>query len=194
VNESGGTFNRPMARRKVVMNGDFSRVSSVHKKQSVRNKLCLCGADLVKLKRSSGVTYWVSYRLPGGKQKRESAGTSIEDARAAEGKRRGQKKENRIFDIKADAKMIFPRMSDWYLSLESIRSLKSFMWVETKLGIFNQTFGNRIVSTIKPSELETIKPRGKRLAGPMQRLTWKWSMPKAVINKAFSDDLVGGKP
>jgi len=41
------------------------------KKQSVRNRKCSCGTDLTAAKRAKKVRYWVSYRLPGGKQRRE---------------------------------------------------------------------------------------------------------------------------
>ena len=65
-----------------------------HKKQAVKNRNCVCGADLVKEKRSKKVRYWVNYRLPNGQQRRESVGYLIEEARAAEGKRKAQKYEN----------------------------------------------------------------------------------------------------
>ncbi len=65
-----------------------------HKKQSIKNRVCTCGNNLVAAKRAKKVRYWVNYRLPGGKQRREPAGFSIEEARAAEGKRRAQKIEN----------------------------------------------------------------------------------------------------
>ena len=97
-----------------------------HRKQSVRNKVCGCGADLDRLKKQrEKVKYWISYRLPGGKQKRHSVDTfkelngySIEDARKADAKRTVQKAENRIMDIKPDSKMTFPRLS----------KLPSFNW------------------------------------------------------------------
>ena len=65
-----------------------------HRKQSVKNKLCKCGADLVKAKRSKKVRYWINFRMPDGKQRREAVGYSIEKARDADGKRRSQKREN----------------------------------------------------------------------------------------------------
>ncbi len=46
-----------------------------HKKQSIRNRMCSCGKDLMAAKRAKKVRYWVSYRLPGGKQRREPAGS-----------------------------------------------------------------------------------------------------------------------
>ena len=65
-----------------------------HRKQAAKNKLCSCGEDLVKAKRSKRVKYWISYRLPDGKQRRESVdaykdlnGYSIEDANKAHSKR-----------------------------------------------------------------------------------------------------------
>jgi len=65
-----------------------------HRKQAVKNRLCACGADLVKEKRLKKVRYWITYRLPNGKQRTEYVGLSIEEARAAEGKHRAQKMEN----------------------------------------------------------------------------------------------------
>jgi hypothetical protein len=72
-----------------------------HKKQGVKNRLCACGEDLVKAKRGQRVRYWVNYRLPNGKQRREFVGNDengnplgIEAARAADGKRKAQKIEN----------------------------------------------------------------------------------------------------
>ena len=92
-----------------------------HKKQNASNRLCVCGEDFVKAKRSKRVRYWINYRLPGGKQKRESVGFSIEEAQDADGKRRSQKRENRIFDIKPDAKMSFNELTKWYLKHESVK-------------------------------------------------------------------------
>jgi hypothetical protein len=65
-----------------------------HKKQAVKNRICVCGADLVKAKKLQKVRYWVNYRLPDGKQRREAAGYLIEEAKAAEGERKAQKYEN----------------------------------------------------------------------------------------------------
>jgi hypothetical protein len=101
-----------------------------HKKQSVNHKVCIgrikgdipCGAALDKLKRSKKVKYWISYRVPGGKQRLEFVGYSIQEAKDAEGKRRSQKRENRIFDIKPDSKMTFNELTKWYLAPGNRRS------------------------------------------------------------------------
>jgi hypothetical protein len=70
--------------------------------------------------------YWVSYRLPGGKQRREFVGNDpdgqplgIEEAKAAEGKRRAEKKENPSILKKVPAeRMAFSELIDWYLNLK----------------------------------------------------------------------------
>ena len=56
-------------------------------KQAAKNKVCKCGGDLDRAKRSKKVSYWISYRIPVGKdeegktiykQRREAIGKSIE--------------------------------------------------------------------------------------------------------------------
>ena len=86
--------------------GILAECPSCHKKLSVRNKLCSCGVDFDKAKQSKKVKYWINYRLPNGRQKRESvdsfeglSGFSIEDARKAEGKKRVQKAEKRFLSV-----------------------------------------------------------------------------------------------
>jgi hypothetical protein len=81
-------------------------------KQSAKNRVCKCGEDIVKDKRNQRVKYWISYRMPDGKQRRESVdameglnGYSIEDARDALSKRQVQKRENRIFDMLPESKI-----------------------------------------------------------------------------------------
>jgi integrase len=163
-----------------------------HKKQSVRNKLCKCGEDLTKAKRSNSVNFWISYRLPGGKQKRESIGTSIEEARDADGKRRGQKRENRIFDILPQANMRFKKLSDWYLNLENVKGKKYYWNLELCLMKFNRVFGAQVVEDIKTSELENYQTKRVKEGRAASTIDQEIGAAKAVVAKAFQDDLVGG--
>ena len=80
-------------------------------------------------------------------------GTSIEEARDAEGKRRTQKRENRIFDILMDSKVSFDELTAWYLSLESVKKLASYDRVKLAINNFNDVFGNKqtIVKYIAPA-------------------------------------------
>ena len=164
-----------------------------HKKQSLRNKACSCSEDLVKLKRANKVNYWITYRLPGGKQKREVVGTSIDEARDADGKRRVQKREHRIFDIKPESKMTFQELTNWYLNLESVKAKRYYPILKISFAKFNHVFGNRIVADIKPSELEDYRAKRKREGKAESTIDQELSAAKVVINTAFLDDKVSGE-
>lgn len=97
-----------------------------HRKQAVKNRDCDCGVDLVKEKRLKKVRFWVVYRLANGKQRKEFAGYLIEEARAAEGKRKGQKYENPgILEKVAAERMTFAELAEWYLDLSPVKKLDS---------------------------------------------------------------------
>lgn len=114
-------------------------------RQSIKKKACNCGEDLDKAKGSKRVVYWISYRLPSGKQKQEPVGSSIDEARAADGKKKSQKKEGRLFDIKPDSRMTFNELADWYLQLEKVKGLASYKTVKIYLGKFNSEYGTSII-------------------------------------------------
>ena len=98
-----------------------------HKKQNPNNKKCTgtnyksCGVHLDQAKKSRSVRYWITYRRPGGKQKRESVAAieglapySIEDARGALAKCRVQKKEGRrMFDLLPESDITFSELAEW---------------------------------------------------------------------------------
>ena len=167
-----------------------------HKKQSLRNKVCSCGQDLVKLKRSNKVNYWITYRLPGGKQKFEKItgenANSLEYARDADSKRKVQKRENRIFDIKPESKMTFNELTKWYMDLEKVKNLAYYPTLKICLDRFNEEFGSMIVSQIKPADLENYQARRKGQGRADQTVDQEIGSAKAMINKAFENDLVGG--
>lgn len=164
-----------------------------HKKQATKNKHCRCGHDMDKSKRSKKVRYWISFRLPGGKQRRELVGTSIEKARDADGKRRGQKRENRIFDMLPASDMTFKELSDWYLELNSVKKLASYERINIALNKFNSVFGDRIVNTILPVDLEDYQE--KRIDGglALSSLDVEMAIIKIMINKAFDNDKIDGR-
>jgi len=164
-----------------------------HKKQGVRNKLCKCGADLDKAKRSKKVKYWITYRLPGGKQRRESVGYFIEEAKDAEGKRRSQKRENRLFDIKADAKMTFRQLAEWYLNIESIKAKPSYRQMKIRVNNLNSEIGNMIIAQIKPVDLENYQTKRKKKGLSDAYIDDEITQAKMIINKAFENDMIGGE-
>ena len=187
--------------------GILAECPRCHKKQKVKNKACDCGENLDKAKRSRRVKYWVYYRLPDGKdqngniryKQRKEAVTgegvdpySIEDARAVESKRTVQKKEKRFFDLLPEANMTFKELAEWYLSLEKVKALRSFKTVQIYVNKFNQEFGDTIVNTIKPAEIENLQ--AKRIHSGLKPKTVddEVNYTKGMIIKAFDNDLVGG--
>jgi len=165
-----------------------------HKKQSLRNRLCDCGENLVKAKRSERVRYWMSYRLPGGKQVRkiEGSGYSLTDTIAAEGKTKALKVENRILDIKPEAKMTFDKLTKWYLKLESVKALARYSILKINLNSFNQVFGDTIVNRLKPADLENYQAKRKAQGQADSYVDQQIAMARAMINKAFDNDMVSG--
>jgi len=173
-----------------------------HRRQSIRSKRCMskngkgCGADLEKAKRSGKVKYWIAYRLPGGKQRFEKLtgerSTSIEYAKDAEAKRKVQRRENRIFDIKPESKMTFQELTDWYLALEKVKALASYSTIQVYLGKFNSEFGNVIVSQIKAADLENHQTKRKAEGLADATVDHEIGAAKGVIYKAFKNDIVSG--
>jgi len=161
------------------------------KKQSAKNRKCKCGEDLVKAKRAQKVRYWINYRL-NGKQRREPVGFSVEEARDADGKRRSQKREGHIFEIKPDTKMTFAELAEWYLGLESVKALASYWVIELSLKKFNSVFGDRIVRDIKPADLENYQANRKKQSIADGTIDHEVGKTKTMIFKAFDNDIISG--
>lgn len=165
-----------------------------HKRQAVKNRICSCGDDLVKEKRLQKVRYWVVNRLPNGKQRWEPVGLSIEEARAAEGKRRAQKVENPGILEKAPAeRMTFAELADWYLDLSPVKKLSSYNRIRQGIANFNRAFGTRIVSTLKPLDLEDYQERREEEGRAPATIDMEISLVKTMVAKAFDNDLVDGR-
>ena len=174
------------------------------RKQSVKNKVCSgksgCGEDLDKAKRSKRVKYWIQYRMPGGKQRKESLTRfddldpySIDDAKALEAKRKVQKRENRAFEMIPEAKMTFAELAKWYLALKSVKRLASYDRVQLALANFNKFFSQRVVGTIKAADLEDYQAEREEQGLAPATIDMEISIAKTMINKAFDNDMVGGQ-
>lgn len=164
------------------------------KKQSLRNRLCVCGANLVKAKRSERVRYWISYRLPGGKQVRkiEGSGYSLTDTVAAEGKTKSLKVENRILDIKPEAKMTFKELAKWFFKLEKVKAKAYLATLTINLTSFNKVFGDTIVRSLKPSDLENYQAKRKAVGYSDSYVDQEIGAARTMVYKAFDDNMVSG--
>jgi integrase len=172
-----------------------------HKKQSIRNRKCACGSDLTAAKRAKKVRYWVTYRLPGGIQRREYVGNDpdgrplgIEEAKAAEGKRKAQKYENPGILEKVPAeKMTFAELTEWYLNLNPVKKLASYERLKRGINNFNRVFGSRIVSSLKPLDLEEFQEQRAKDGLAPASIDMEISLAKTMIIKAFDNDLLDGR-
>ena len=164
-----------------------------HKKQSNRRRLCSCGEDLVKAKRSERVNYWINFRLPNGKQRRELVGKKLSDAQAADGKRKAQKKENpKVLEIINDNKITFSQLAEWYMNLQSVKQLASYERIEICSRNFTNTFGDTKISDLCLTDLEDYQI--KRLKHGMAKATIDIEIGGAstMVNKAFDCDKLSG--
>ena len=162
-------------------------------KASVALKKCRkCGEDLDKAKRSGRVSFWIDYRVE-GKQRREKIGPSLEEAKDAIGKRRSQKRENRIFDILPKSKITFTELAKWYLDLEKVNALKAYDTVCVYIGKFNQVFGNTVVSTIQPTDLENLQALRRREGMRDKTIDDEINYTKTMVIKGFDNGKIGGE-
>ena len=166
-----------------------------HRKQAVKNRNCAgCDNDLVKAKRGGKVRYWIHYRVPSGKQRWEFVGVSIEEARAAEGKRKAQKVENpAILERVPAERMTFNELSEWYLEQKTVKKLASYRRIQAILKNFNEVFGNRIVSSIKLQDLEEYQEKREEEGRAAATIDMEISITKTMVTKAFDNDLVDGR-
>jgi integrase len=165
-----------------------------HRKQAVKNRNCDCGANLVKEKKLQKVRYWITYRLPNGKQRKEFVGNLITDAQAAEGKRKAQKYENPGVLEKVPAeRMTFIELAEWYLDLSPVKKLSSFDRIKIGIANFNQVFGNRIVSSLKPLDLEDYQEKRGEAGRAPATIDMEICLVKTMATKAFDNDLVDGR-
>ena len=173
-----------------------------HRKQAVKNRNCVgCGNDLVKAKRGGKVRYWIHYRGPDKKQRWEFVGNlpngrpaGIEEARAAEGKRKAQKVENPGVLEKVPAeKMTFAELTEWYLDLTPVKKLASYARIKGALANFNREFGDRIVSSLKPLDLEEYQEKREAASRAPATIDMEISLAKTMVTKAFDNDLVDGR-
>jgi len=170
-----------------------------HKKQSTKNKKCSCGLKLDEAKKSKRVRYWITYRMPDGKQRRESVGAfegldaySISDARKAEAKRVVQKKERRIFDMLPESKFTFQELSDWYLDLKSVKKLSAYDRYKSAMKAFNAVFGDKISGDINPENLWEYQEARIEQGLVPGTLDVELAIVKGMITRAFDNNKVGG--
>jgi len=164
-----------------------------HQKQATKNKVCKCGKDLDRAKRSNKVRYWISYYLF-GKQRREPVGFSIEKAREAESKRKVQKREDRFFEITIDHSLTFNQLTKWYLGLQAVKRLSSYPRYKSTLGNFNSILGERKVGATKPIDLEDYQDKREGQGAAPTTIDIEMVIAGGMVRRAWDNDLVSDRP
>jgi integrase len=166
-----------------------------HKKWATTKKKFTCYTDLDRAKQRGRARYWVTYRDENGRQKRKSLSKlgldpfSITDAKDAEARYRLDKRENKpIFNERPQH--TFSQLADWYLSLESVKRLRSFDIIKIKIEFFNKEFGDRIVDSIKPEDLRNYQIKRKNEGKAPGTIDQEISKGRAMIARAVDNDMV----
>lgn len=89
--------------------------------------------------------------------------------------------------------MTFAELMDWYLNLSPVKKLSSYIRVKGALGNFNKAFGDRIVSTIKPLDLENYQQKRIEEGKAPATIDMETTIAKTMVIKAFDNDFVDGR-
>ena len=172
-------------------------------KQSVKNKVCSCGKNLDKAKRNNKVRYWIGYRTPTGKQRRELIGISIEEARKCYAKRTLQKVEQpSILNRPQEANMTFESLTEWYMGDREINAkryeaLKGKAYDPTvgyNLKRFNDVFGNIFVGAIQPIDLKNYQAKRQAEGYSLKYTDDHIGSARTMVKTACENNLIGGEP
>lgn len=161
------------------------------RKQKVPNKLCVkCGINLEQKKKQKKVRYWVNFCMPDKTQKRELVGFSIQEAKDLDGKRKGQKRENRLWDIKKDNKITFQQLTKWYLNLDTIKNLKSFKRLQIATSNFNNILGAMTINKLLPTDIQSYQSRRQSEGRSYSTIDTELSIVKTMLNRAIDNDIL----
>jgi integrase len=142
-----------------------------------------------KSKRSKKVGYWLSYRFSNGKQRREFIGYSITEARDAKNERMVQRRDNQP----SDPKITFNDLSAWYCDLETVKYLNSYGRIKVVMKNFNNVFGRRRLSSIKPIDIENYQLKREKEGRAPATIDMEVKIVQTAVTKAFDNDIISGQ-
>ena len=165
------------------------------KMQTIKNRKCKCGEDLVKAKKSNRINYYVDYRLHNGRQRRELVGKSIEDARAVDGEKKAlKKKKPSALKISADERMTFNELAEWYLEQPDRKAKKYYPTMKINLDTFNHEFGDTIIGHLRPMDLKNYQTKRKAEKKSDSYIDQEIGAARTMIRMAFDNDIISLEP
>jgi len=87
-------------------------------------------------------------------------------------------------------KTTFKGLSDWYLNLETTRSLASWFVIEIRLRTFNAVFGYMTPDSVKPEALKEYQLRRKKEGSSPATIDQEFRKVKSMLHKAFENDKI----
>jgi len=140
----------------------------------------------------------IQYRLPSGKQKKESVGKfsdldgfDLNDAKKLKAKREtmiNEGREEELFAKKKEVAWTFSQATDWWLNLPTTKARSDHSRLTFAANKFNQVFGDRFIKGVKLSKLKNYQTQ-RRQEGQADATTdhETHSAAKAAV-KALWDD------
>ncbi len=162
------------------------------KKQSLRNKICSCGQNMDQAKKNKKVVYWTSYRLPGGKQRREPVGKIYKEAVAADGKRQSQIAENKILDITRDTKVTLNQLAEWWKEQPKVKKLKSYDILMINLNSFLSEYGDYQIYNLTKLDLENYQIKRKSAGKSNSYIDQEIGTARNMLNTAWDGEKISG--
>jgi integrase len=91
-----------------------------------------------------------------------------------------------------DSKKTFGDLVTWFQGQEKIKALSYFIAIKAHLKLFNAALGNRLVTSLMPSDLENLQVRLKDDGYSPSYIDQVIDTARYMVTKALDNDLIGG--
>jgi integrase len=90
--------------------------------------------------------------------------------------------------------MTFSELGQWYLDLSLVKKLASYPRIKCCLTNFNEVFGNRVVGSIKPLDLENYQESREQQGAAPATIDLEVVIAGGMVRKAWDNDLMSDRP
>lgn len=92
-----------------------------------------------------------------------------------------------------ESETTFDELTEWYLSLKSVKRLVTYVRIKIALSKFNAVFGDRTVDDVKRMDLEDYQEKRSEAGMAPATIDMELSIAKTMVTRAFDDDKIGGE-
>lgn len=159
-------------------------------RNSLQNKRCTkCHGDIAAAKRR-GIRYFLEYRLPNGKKKREFAGHSLREAKEKSSERTLQRAHGKLIGSLDQQTMTCQQVTDWYLGLEKTKGLSYYANMVYNFREINQELGQVRTMDLRQVDLENYQAKRKKRGLADSYIDKETGALHRAIKKAATNDKV----